>query len=372
MFAVNGILKDRLVGALRDFWSYEDRQSDLVIQNRFSFRERPQKSIVVKSSGGSFETLSADNFMGHVDSYTFMMKFQQKQGLFLEWVREDSVAIQNNRGVFPSLPGIYAVCLEKVDPNDPDTEYQFYVDPIFSVYDEELVRIDNFRFSFQNAPHEGSDFLQEFTTHSTDEYPFSDSDYTISGNIVTFKSEIRSDRRIKATYRYQGTVSKTYPVLENHANTTAIPGVTLAFGQNFSDGDVVLVVVQPERVPSYEVYGGFSPFSYDVEIYARDDREYDYIAQKTMTFLFGVLRSRWSTEGIEILDISHSGDIEEMYDDTGDDYYYGTTLTLNIRTNWEIHVPVPVTLRSLTSTIASATSVVPAPIVGQRKFERIK
>ena len=42
------------------------------------------------------------------------------------------------------------------------------------------------------------------------------------------------------------------------------------------------------------------------------------------------------------------GETEEIYDETADDYYYNNTLSMRVRTDWNIHVPLTVCIREAT------------------------
>ena len=106
-------IKRRIILELRKFWQHHPKYPELVnnIQGKYSFEERPQYGIIVKISGGSRVDMSADNYRGVVKSYVYLTKVNNKPGFSLEWVREDSRAIQDNGGVFPSQAGVYYIDL---------------------------------------------------------------------------------------------------------------------------------------------------------------------------------------------------------------------------------------------------------------------
>ena len=129
---------------LRRYWSYHPKYPDLPdnIQGKYSFRERPQHGIIVKTSGATRVDLQAENFMGTVVSYAYLTKVNGSDGLALEWIREDSRAIGANGGRFPSLPGVYY--LDLVEDN------QFYVDPLLDVRNEHLTMVSETEAQLQN------------------------------------------------------------------------------------------------------------------------------------------------------------------------------------------------------------------------------
>jgi len=57
------------------------------------------------------------------------------------------------------------------------------------------------------------------------------------------------------------------------------------------------------------------------------------------------LRSRLIEEGIEIKDVSLGGESEEVYDETGDDYFYNSSFSVTVETDWSIHVPLTLMIR---------------------------
>jgi len=131
------------------------------------------------------------------------------------------------------------------------------------------------------------------------------------------------------------------------ANNTAIPGVVLAFGREVEVGDRLAVVVSSRRGPAYQEFGGRWSLSLDIDVISRDVYSQREIIDRTVTYVFGTLRPKLSTEGIEIMDISLGGEMEEVYDETGDDYFYNANFTLTVETEWSIHVPLGPWIRSV-------------------------
>jgi hypothetical protein len=105
------------------------------------------------------------------------------------------------------------------------------------------------------------------------------------------------------------------------------------------------VVVYSRRVPTALEYGGKWDISIDFDIMARDVYAQQEIADSTVMYLWGIARNRLSTEGIEITAVSMGGESEEVYDETGDDYYYNASFSVQTQTDWSIHVPLTATIR---------------------------
>ena len=62
-------------------------------------------------------------------------------------------------------------------------------------------------------------------------------------------------------------------------------------------------------------------------------------------YLWANARPRLSTQGIEISAVNLGGETEEVYDDVGDDYFYNASFSVQLQTDWAIHVPVDIAIR---------------------------
>ena len=81
-------LKRRLILELQDSFAQHPvyRKITPNIQNRFAFKERPQHGIVVKGSSANKLQLSADNFVGTIQSHV-MLAYVNQPTFPLEWIR---------------------------------------------------------------------------------------------------------------------------------------------------------------------------------------------------------------------------------------------------------------------------------------------
>lgn len=353
MFAnLTEAMKRRLLLELRRFWSFDPKYRDTLVDNiqgKYAFSERPQVGIILKGSSANPMQLSADNFQGTVVSYCHLAKVYGKPGLSVEWVREDSRAIQKNGGVFPSPRGIYflEVRLEDagvVDPTCPTPmngeQLVFYVDPLLDVVDEQPARMSALVYELSAGQfYDGS--LRLYLMPGNVPLTLG-RDYTAdpATGVITLARTLPSSDFLSADYRYAGESVGPFPVPQDGSNNTAIPGVVLAFGRRVEDGDIMLVVVGDVREPSAREYGGRWEMSFDLDIMARDTAAQQEITDRTLMFFHAVARNRLSEEGIEITQISMGGEAEEVYDETGDDYYFTASLSLTILTDWCLHVPL--------------------------------
>lgn len=342
--------KRRFILELRRFWQYHPKYKDLVdhIQGKYSFRERPQYGIILKTSSANHVQLSADNYVGMVQSYVQIARYKDKPGLSVEWVREDAVAIRSNGDMFPSPPGIYFIEVSQkadaVPPYNVEPTYEFMVDPLLEVYNETAVKIDGLTWSVQHPYHTGSTRVYEMPGSIPYVRGVNYHEDPGTGRI-NLATPLNGARYLSVDYRYPGDTTGPWAIQENHANKNAIPGCVLAFGRRMQHGDVLAVVVHSRRQPSALEYGGKWDISLDFDIVARDPYAQQEITDATVSYLWGVARNRLSTEGIEITSVSMGGETEEVYDENADDYFYNASFSVQTQTDWSIHVPLAATIR---------------------------
>lgn len=357
-FRLTEALKRRMIFELRKYWQYHPRYPDLVdhIQGKYSFRERPAFGIICKTSGGNRVDLSADNYLGIIESYVYVTKVQNFPGVAVEWVREDSVAIQNNGGVFPSQPGIYYIVID--DSNDE----LFYVDRLYDVYREQVMLTTPTEGLLQHPFLDGTLHLYEMPAgyqlvEGTNYTVERDSENKPTGNI-TLTQGLTGGRWLQADYRYPGESSGPHTLYPGRADNTTIPGCVIAFGRRNGKKDRSAIVVQSIRQAAAMEYGGRWDLTMDFDVISRDVYAQQEIADQTIVYIWGILRPYMSSEGLEITDLSLGGESEEAYDDNGDDYFYNSSFSLTISTEWSIHVPLGVFLRQASPmTVAQARSI---------------
>ena len=364
MFAnLTEALKRRMLQEIRYLWSKDPKYRDSLvpnIQGRFSFRERPQEAIILKSQSASPFQLSADHFQGTIIAYCFLTKVYGQNGTSIEWVRENGVAIRNNEGVFPSSPGVYYIEVreEVITYRGEQTErLVFYVDPLLEIVDERATMLDSRLYEISAGSfHPGSLQIYEMPGNIL---LYEGVNYTADAATgrITLAAPLPPNTSMSADYRYAGISTGPFPLPENGANVEAIPGVVLAFGRRAYDGDIMAVVVTERREDVAKEFGGRWEMSMDMDIMARDVYAQGEIADRTLMYLYTEARERLSTEGIEITSVSMGGEAEEIYDENGDDYFYTASLSLSVMTDWAIHVP-----------LGRSVSRVTAATVGQEKM----
>ena len=331
-------MKRRIILELRRYWSYHPKYPDLPdhIQGKYSFRERPQYGIVIKTGSANRVDLSPDNYLGVVRSYVYLTRISGYNGIAIEWVREDERAIADNRGRFPSEPGVYYIELTE--------DREFYVDSMLDVRSEAVMATSPTEGQLQHPFIPNTLLLYEMPAG----YQLVEGvNYTAdpATGVITLNRALTGNQYLSADYRYQGPTSGPWTIYENRANNQAIPGCVLAFGRRNKKGDRMAVVVQPIRDAAALEYGGRWDLTVEIDVIARDVYAQQEIADQSVIYLWGIARSRLSDEGLEMTDLSMGGESEEVYDETGDEYFYNSTISMTVQTEWKVHVPLVATLR---------------------------
>jgi hypothetical protein len=317
------------------------------IQNKYAFTERPQFGIVIKGSSANKVALSGDNFIGTIYSHV-MLANVGVPAYPLEWIREDLNTVRDNGGTFPLAPGIYYMEILAA-PDNPTDAGQFIIDPLLTQTDEAVLQFVSGierEAQLQIPPVKGTVRLWENKRKLLKE----GTDYTVDydSGAVTFLSRSDPNATITADYRYPVPSIGPVDFWWNQSNHTVLPGVILAFGKRAKVGDKVAIVVYQDRVEAARAFGGKFEVNLDLDVIAQDAAQMEEIADLVIMYLWGERKADLETEGIEIVDISMGGEAEETYDETGDTYYYNASISLQLRADWEIHIPLPLTFSKVT------------------------
>ena len=336
-YQLTSALKRRMILELRRYWASHPKFPDIVdnIQGKYSFKERPQHGIIVKTGSASKVNLSADNFQGTIWSHCTLTLIDNYAGTAIEWVREDPYAIKKH-GRFPTKAGVYYIELTE--------DHEFYVDPLLDIYRERLSRLSDTEFQLENAPLNGTLRIYEMPSNQV-LYETTNYTFDTTTNIVTLTKPLPDQLSLSADYRYPSASLGPFKIKPNFANRTAIEGCILAFGRRCKKGDRMAVVVSPYREPVALEYGGRWELSLDFDIIARDVYAQQEISDSTVMYLWAVARSYLAREGINVTDVSLGGESEEAYDQTGDDYYYMSNFSMSVETDWAVYVPLTARIR---------------------------
>jgi hypothetical protein len=344
-YYLTGAIKRRLILELRDSFSRHPVYEKLVpfIQNRFAFDERPQFGIILKNASANKVALSADNFVGTVQSHV-MLAYIKHPVYPLEWVREDLNTVRLNHDKMPTAPGIYYLEILKVPENAQD--HGFYaIDPLLTQTDEAVLRFITGverEAQLQHPPVKGT--LRLWQNHNYLLVEGTDYSVNYENGEVLFLTNFDVNALVTADYRYPAPSMGPIPFSWNQADFKTLPGIVLAFGKRARLGDKVAVVVYPDRVDSANAYGGRFDLTLELDVISQDTNQVEEIADLVTMYLWGEKRPILSIEGLEITNISMGGESEEPYDETGDLNYYMASMTVEIQADWELHIPLPLTI----------------------------
>jgi hypothetical protein len=132
-------IKRRVMEDLKRHFSYIVEHKDIVknIRYKYDFKERPQKGIVLMNVSATPIKMASDNYLAALESYIIKVNVGNFSGQFLDWIREDTLALDRNKGYFPTSPGLYYLRMEVL--NDPEKTARVYLEPLLQVYQEPLI-----------------------------------------------------------------------------------------------------------------------------------------------------------------------------------------------------------------------------------------
>lgn len=346
-FFITAQIQRKFVEELRRYWQYHPKYQGIVdhIQEKYSFRKRPQFGIVLKNSSGNHTRLSADNFQGHVFSYVFLAHVEGKPNLSVEWVREDALAIQRNGGVFPSAPGIYFI--DFCDINGNPTDQEFFVDPLLEVIDETLMQVNATQYQVLSGRYLTGTLRMYRMPGNIRLYEGVNFTANPATGEIDLLDALEDGEFLSADYKVPGDTTGPWQVFEERALRDPIPGTVLAFGRRITPGDRLAVVVQRKRELAALEYGGRWDLTLDVDVIARDPLQQREILDQSAMYLETTARPRLSSQGIEILSVNLGGETEEVYDDNADDWFYNASFSIQLQTDWSIHVPLGIVIRGV-------------------------
>ena len=348
---MTNVTKKRIIREIRQILYNHPRYRDdsQNISNAYSFKERPQRGVIVNNTSSDQVRLSADNFMGVLSSFCMLTTIRDRPGTTLEWVRENFNILEEtspDRNVFPSAPGVYFIDVKKLPDEARSVPGEFTVEPVLTVSNEPLVMFTSSGVTEAQIPREdiypgsvrlwldGRKQLIRYTDYDVDE----------ANGAVTFLQATPTGSFVHSDYRYKTGKQGPFYFNKNESNVDAIPGAVLAFGERCQEGDEQAIVVTNERVQVANIYGGKYEISFDLVAFVRNDAEdrdklSDYLIHSILD-----IQGELANEGLEIISISSSGENAEIYNQTADEYYYESSISLSMRVDWETWIPLPIVI----------------------------
>lgn len=344
-FYLNGAMKRRLLNELKDSFSRHPVYSKIVpyIQDKYAFPERPQYGIVLKSASANKVGLSADNFVGIAVSHVALC-YYGTPAYPIEWVREDQAVLQANEDRMPTVPGDYYIEILTV-PTNASEEGAYVIDPLLTITQEPILYFQSgveTEGQLQNLPVRNTVRLFENGRYRLIE----GTDYAVDYDTgaIKFLTPFNPGARVTASYRHAAPSLGPIPFRWNTSDQTTLPGVVIAFGKRAREGDKVAIAVTQDRVDTARIYGGKWDLTYEFDCIAQDSIQREEIADWAIMYLWAEKREFLANEGISLTEISMGGESEEPMDETGDIFMYTASVSVQIQSEWEMHVPLPFTI----------------------------
>ena len=329
-------VRSLIIEELKAHWADHPRYPEMSynIQGKYSFEQRPQFGMVVKTSGASNVQLSAQNYVGEVQGYCLVAQTaRSNKASSIEWVKEHPLPSR------VADDGVYILDITETEPNA--RTYNVNMVQYKKRKETAPVFISPTTIELLGTPVENTVKIIEYPSRMDFK------DYTINGTTITLDEALPKGISIEIYYTEYITDFEPYEVRPDYTYSELIPGVLIHFGRNLNDGDQQAVVVYDERKPVYKEYGGRFDVSVDIDIIARDVHSQADISDHMVVWTWGVLRERLANWGLNMNDVSYGGESEEAYDENGDDYFYNASMGFTIQTEWCIHVPIIETFKTI-------------------------
>jgi hypothetical protein len=338
--------KRRLIEELRDSFEKNPYFSKMsaFIQDKYTFEERPQQAIIVKGSSSDRVILSPQNFIGTMHSYIMKATIGSYPAIFIEWIREDTIAIQRNNHVFPTPPAIFLVQLLAVDALMAKGQIQ--VERVRSIIDEPLITFETgteTTATLADEPMNGS--IKLFTSNAY--FLIEGEDYTVEAQVITFTTPFQAGTSIIADYKVWDGFIGEFAIEAYTAYNQIIPGVVIAFGNRLKVGDRCAIVVTPTRTAAFQEYGGHFNMSFDLDIIARDPKQAEQISDFSVMALLDK-KELFEDDGLTLNEgPSQGGEAEDVYDEEGNENYHTQSVKVGYLTDWAYYKPLPITIAQI-------------------------
>lgn len=314
------------------------------VVNKFGYKERASRGIIINSTSAERVRLSADNYIGRQKSFVVMSPYRNSKGTSIEFVNENMPALEAinpNRNVFPTPPGFFVISIDSL-PNDGTGEPGYFtLKQYLSAEDPSLLTFNDSRdfiayLSHQNI-YPGS--VQIYFDDRIRLIP--DVDYTVDYGTseIRFLKDTPTGYTVSAKYRHGYGEDRKLEFHRNAYQTEIVPGVVLAFGDRATIGDQVSIRINESRVETADVYGGKFEVNLELLTYSKDASDREQLVDYVTTSILG-RQMALIDSGIELMEVSPGSDAEETFNPETDEYYYEQSISVQLRVDWMIMVPL--------------------------------
>lgn len=335
------------------------RQYSENVFNKFQMEDRPSRGVIVNAASSDKVDLASDNYMGRLESFVMLTRVGNSPNTTLEWVKENNPLLERYsplRSVFPSPPGVYLFEVKSLPDLPNRVPGTFDMTPVLTVKDEALITFGSSMDLEAQLPR-GGIYPGSVRLWLDGRRPLLQGvDFSVDhedGSVV-FLKETPTGLTITADYRYAvpGLVGARFSY--DTADATTIPGAILAFGDRAELGDQFAVVVGDARTEVADVHGGKFETNLELVVFVQNDAEEREAMSDFLVIQLLDRREALGFQGLEILNVSPGGESEEVYNQTFDDYYYESPISLSVRVDWQIFRPLPVEISRAEVTSRSA------------------
>lgn len=237
--------------------------------------------------------------------------------------------------------GLYYITLE--DENGVPSDSSFMVDRVKMVTSEIVIDATGGETTATLAHIPIEKTLRLYRINNV-VFPSSLYSVDYSTGTITFNDPLEAGQSIVAAYRYYDTTLGPFEYHQNTCNSSAISGVILAFGRKLVPGDKAVVVITSNRGEVAQMYGGRWTMSLSMDVIAQDSIQQEEITDSLVEYIWIQKKPRFDAEGITITNINPGSDSTDVYDETGNFMYFVSSVDVDVETDWESYIHLPVTL----------------------------
>jgi hypothetical protein len=136
------------------------------------------------------------------------------------------------------------------------------------------------------------------------------------------------------------------PLLVNGQQTSILPGLRLAIGDNVVVGDQAAIIVSPTLTETYEVFGSKENLSFSLEVRANDLQTASDLSEMIKREMLVTRRIDTEADGLTIFEITR-GYIGQARDLSATAPGYVYTLQVTASADWKVYIPLVTRLVNL-------------------------
>jgi|CXWL01.1.fsa_nt_gi hypothetical protein len=331
---ITNVVKQRLIRHIKSRLIDHPDFHDVFVSNKMpSTKDLPAKAIIISGASGTQKRLDLSDHIATATSRAVLARTVEGPSTSIEWVTDnlltdlDDVA---DSGYY------YTKILSVPTYNTPGTyeiiqvfRRQETFEPTLTTAPLAAIPLDNKLYVYTR--YEG-DFRRTLV---------SPAHYVYDSNLNEIVLSSPMDRETLVVEYYEaGQTITNIPFSKNSVDPVSLPGIVIAFGERIVLNDQQVVYVSsPDKPACYDVSGGQYDLSFDVTCFAQDpgmqERLVDYV-------------SLWLWEDRVELERDHlilnepmslGGEATDLEVSISNVPYFQASLTVPVKTNWEIHIP---------------------------------